>query len=53
MIEANLTGTDACFVLIANQIKLDGRARISIDLSSTACRKSLPTAFSRSVALLA
>lgn len=51
-IEANITGTDACFVLVANQIKLDGKARMSIDLSSTACRKMLPTAFSRSIALL-
>lgn len=52
-IAANITGTDACFVLIANQIKLGGKARMSIDLTSTACRRTLPTAFSRSVALLA
>ncbi len=51
-IEANITGTDACFVLIANQIKLDGKADMSIDLTSTACRQMLPAAFSRSVALL-
>ncbi|MEM9442856.1 MAG: pilus assembly protein TadG-related protein [Pseudomonadota bacterium] len=51
-IEANITGTDACFVLIAKEIKLDGNARMSIDLSSTGCRGSLPTAFSRSVVLL-
>ena len=51
--EASLTGTDSCFVLIANQITLDGTAKMSIDLTSTACRETLPTAFSRSVALLA
>lgn len=52
LIEANITGTDACFVLIANHIKLDGRAEMSIDLTGTGCRQSLPTAFSRAVALL-
>ena len=51
-LEANIVGTDACFVLIADEIKVDGRANMKIDLSSTACRNSLPTAFSRSVALL-
>lgn len=51
-IEANITGTDACFVLIANKIKIDGKAKMNIDLSSTACRQSLPSAFSRSVGLL-
>jgi hypothetical protein len=52
MIEANLTGTDACFVLIASEIKIDGDANLSIDLTGSGCRKSLPTSFSRSVALL-
>ena len=51
-IEANITGTDACFVLIANQIKLDGNSKMEIDLTGTSCRQILPTAFSRSVALL-
>ncbi len=51
-IEANIIGTDACFVLIANQIKLEGKSKMTIDLSSTGCRQSLPTAFSRSIALL-
>jgi Flp pilus assembly protein TadG len=52
-IEANIMGTDACFVLIAKEIKLDGGAKMSIDLSGTGCRGSLPAAFSRSVVLLA
>lgn len=51
-IQANITGTDACFVLIANQIKLEGKSRMTIDLTGTSCRQILPTAFSRSVALL-
>lgn len=51
-IEANITGTDACFVLIANEIKIDGKANMSIDLSSKACKNSLPSAFSRSIVLL-
>ena len=51
-IEANITGTDACFVLIAKEVKIDGKAKMSIDLSSTACKGSLPSAFSRTVALL-
>ena len=51
-IEASITGTDACFVLIANQIKLDGESKLSIDLTGTGCRQSLPASFSRSVALL-
>ena len=51
-IEANITGTDACFVLIANQIKMDGNSKMEIDLTGTSCRQILPTAFSRSVALL-
>jgi len=51
-VEANITGTDACFVLIAAEIKIDGNAKMLIDLSSTACRSTLPTAFSRSIALL-
>lgn len=51
-LEANITGTDACFVLIAKEIKLDGKAKMSIDLSGTGCRGSLPAAFSRSVVLL-
>lgn len=50
-LEANITGTDACFVLIAGEVKIDGRANMLIDLSGTSCRNSLPTAFSRSVAL--
>ena len=52
-LEANITGTDACFVLIAKEIKIDGKAKMSIDLSGTGCRGSLPAAFSRSVVLLA
>ena len=51
-IEANITGTDACFVLIAKEVKIAGKAKMSIDLSSTACKNSLPSAFSRTVALL-
>ncbi|MGI9433492.1 MAG: hypothetical protein ACR2Q4_01470, partial [Geminicoccaceae bacterium] len=50
-IEADITGTDACFVLIANEIKIDCKAKMSIVLSGTACRQSLPSAFSRSIAL--
>jgi hypothetical protein len=50
-VEANITGTDACFVLIADEVKITGRAKMTIDLSSTSCRNSLPTAFSRTVAL--
>ncbi len=59
LIESNLFGMDACFVLIASEIKLDSKkkqdikAKMAIDLTSTACRKALPTAFSRAVALLA
>lgn len=53
LIAANITGTNACFVLIANQIKMEGKSRISIDLTGTGCRQTLPTSFSRSVALLA
>jgi Flp pilus assembly protein TadG len=52
LIESNIMGTDACFVLIAKQIKLDNKATMSIDLSGTGCRGSLPAAFSRSVVLL-
>ena len=51
-INSNITGTAACFVLIVKEIKLDGKAEMSIDLSSSACRSSLPNAFSRSVVLL-
>lgn len=52
LIESNIMGTDACFVLIAKEIKLDNQAVMSIDLSGTGCRGSLPAAFSRSVVLL-
>jgi hypothetical protein len=51
-IESNILGTEACFVLIASEIALDNKAKMSIDLSNSACQKSLPTAFSRSVVLL-
>ena len=51
-ISSNITGSEACFVLIVKELKLDGNADMSIDLSSTACRQSLPNAFSRSVVLL-
>ncbi len=51
-IEANILGTEACFVLIAKEIKLEDKAKMSIDLSGTGCRESLPTAFSRTVVLL-
>ncbi len=51
-INSNITGTAACFVLIVKEIKLDGKAEMSIDLSASACRNSLPSAFSRSVVLL-
>lgn len=51
-ISSHITGTSACFVLIAKEIKLEGEAEMSIDLSSSACRNSLPSAFSRSVVLL-
>ncbi len=51
-ISANITGTEACFVLIAKEMKLEGKAEMSIDLSNSACRNSLPNAFSRSVVLL-
>ena len=52
LISSNITGTEACFVLIVKEIKLEGKAQMSIDLSSSACRNSLPSAFSRSVVLL-
>ena len=52
LISSNITGTEACFVLIVKELKLEGDAKMSIDLSSSACRNSLPSAFSRSVVLL-
>lgn len=52
LINSKVTGTEACFVLIVKELKLEGEAEMSIDLSSTACRQSLPNAFSRSVVLL-
>ncbi|MDH3663535.1 MAG: pilus assembly protein TadG-related protein [Alphaproteobacteria bacterium] len=51
-ISSNITGSEACFVLIVKELKLNGKADMSIDLSSTACRQSLPNAFSRSIVLL-
>ena len=52
-IESTIMGTDACFVLIAKEIKLDGKANMSIDLSRhQVAAGSLPAAFSRSVVLL-
>ena len=51
-IEANILGTEACFVLIAKEIKLEGEAKMAIDLSGTGCSESLPTALSRTVILL-
>lgn len=52
LIASNITGTEACFVLIVKEAKLEGKAQMSIDLSSSACRNTLPSAFSRSVVLL-
>ena len=51
-LDINITGTDACFVVIAEEIKVDGEARMLVDLSSASCRSSLPDAFSRTVVLL-
>jgi len=51
-IVSNITGTDACFILIAKEIRLKGKAKMSIDLSGTGCRGSLPAAFNRKVVLL-
>jgi Flp pilus assembly protein TadG len=48
----NITGTDACFVVIAEEIKVDGEARMLIDLSGSGCRGNLPAAFNRKVVLL-
>ncbi len=48
----NITGTDACFVVIAEEIKVDGKARMLIDLSGSGCRGNLPAAFNRKVVLL-
>ncbi|MEM9441111.1 MAG: pilus assembly protein TadG-related protein [Pseudomonadota bacterium] len=42
--EAQKSGTDAFVVLIAKEIKLDGKTIMSIDLSGTDRRDSLPSA---------
>ena len=52
-LDINITGTEACFVVIAEEIKVDGKARMLIDLSGSGCRGSLPPAFNRKVVLLA
>lgn len=52
-LDINITGTDSCFVVISKEIKLDGKAKMVIDLNSAGCRNSLPAAFTRSVVLLA
>lgn len=51
-IESNITATEACFVLLASEIELSGKAIMSIDLSGEACRDSLPAALSGRVVLL-
>lgn len=52
MLESNITATEACFVLLASEIVLSGKAKMSIDLSEDSCRDSLPAALSGRVALL-
>ncbi|MGI9421073.1 MAG: TadG family pilus assembly protein [Geminicoccaceae bacterium] len=51
-IESNITATEACFVLLASEIVISGKAKMSIDLTGEACRESLPAALSGRVALL-
>ena len=51
-IESNITATEACFVLLASEIVLSGKANMSIDLTGAACRESLPAALSGRIALL-
>lgn len=52
LITSQITATEACFVLIASEIVLRGKARMSIDLTSEACLDSLPASLSGRIALL-
>lgn len=51
-VDPQITPDQSCTVLIANEIELGDGSTVSIDLTSTDCRKNLPAPYSRGIVLL-